>query len=398
MKQKQTIGNFDLVKKINLKLVLETILQHRPLSRAQIASITGLNKMTVSSCVDFFLEKNVINELGTMGTARGRPPILLDVNRDAGICVGVDVEVNQYTVLVADLTGNKLECTTYQQINKDPRVFISSMSEIIKDLKDRYSDRSLGILGICMAMQGYYNKQSGVFGYSANLKSWIGFPIKTELQRIAPSIPCVIYAASNAGAMGEIVFGKAKDTENLVYVSGSWGLSVGIYNNGALFHGADGTAGRIGHSTIHMNGKRCSCGSRGCWEMYASVKAFYSLLNTTPEETQFQTIVDKMKENDPQVMSAIHELGHYYGIGLVNIINAYNPNTICIGGHLSFLGESFIRCIWNTLREMLPERFTQNVELYNSELGDLGVAYGAVSVILNNLSDIFIEHPYGDEH
>jgi N-acetylglucosamine repressor len=386
------IGNLDLVKKINMEHTINTILKYRPLSRAKIASLTGLNKMTVSSCVDLYVQKGIVIELGTTGTSRGRPPTLVDINKSAGIYVGVDVDINQFSILITDLIGEQIENMTYPLKSKDPVYFVDTISRILADLEKAHSYRQLGIVGASIVIQGYYNLQTNVVGYSANLQEWNGFPLMDELVKHNPTLAFYIHPAPYAGAMGEVHFGRAKQADHLVYVTSSWGLSVGVYNRGELFTGATGTAGRLGHSTIHMNGKTCTCGGRGCWEMYASIKALYDLLETTPEQLTFAEIVESLAKGEPKVANAVHELGHYHGIGLVNVINAYNPKVICIGGLLALLGPAFISSIWNTLKESIPGRFLENLEIYSSDLGELGVAYGAVSIVISQLTNTIIQY------
>ncbi|SFM22351.1 Sugar kinase of the NBD/HSP70 family, may contain an N-terminal HTH domain [Paenibacillus sp. 1_12] len=392
MQPKGPIGNHDLVKKINMEHIISTILQYRPVSRAKIASLTGLNKMTVSSCIDLLLQKAIVVELGTTGTSRGRPPILVDINELAGICVGVDVEVNQYTVLITDLLGKKLESMVFPLESKDPHYFVDSISRILADLEHTHAQRQLGIVGAGIVIQGYYNIQTNVVEYSANLKEWNSFPLMEELTKRNPNLAIYINPAPYAGAMGEVHFGRSKSVDHLVYVTSSWGMSVGVYNKGELFTGSTGTAGRLGHSTIHMNGKKCTCGSRGCWEMYASIKALYELLEETPQQLSFADIVAGIHSGESKITSAVHELGHYHGIGLANVINAYNPKVICIGGHLALLGSTFINSIWNTLNEVIPERFLKNLDIYCSDLGELGVAHGGVSMVISQLSNTIIRY------
>ncbi|MVQ35131.1 ROK family protein [Paenibacillus sp. MAH-34] len=370
---------------------ISTILKYRPLSRAKIASLTGLNKMTVSSCVDLFVQKGFVVELGTTGTSRGRPPTLVDLNEKAGICVGIDVEINQFTVLVTDLLGKKLDSMMIPLQSKDPFFFVEAISDILKQLATDHSHRQLGIVGVGIVIPGYYNIRTDVVDYSANLQEWNDFPLRSELAKRVPGLTIHVNPASYAGAMGEVHFGGARTADHLVYVTSSWGLSVGVYSKGELFTGTTGTAGRLGHSTIHMNGKKCTCGSRGCWEMYASIKALYELLETTPQEMSISDIVEGIERGDSRITSAVHELGHYQGIGLANVINAYNPRVICLGGLLALLGPTLINSIWNTLREMIPERFLLNLEIYCSDLGELGVAHGGVSMVLRQLSTTIIE-------
>ncbi len=387
-----TKGSLELLKRINLEYVLKTILEHRPISRAQISTLTGLNKMTVSSCVEYFLEKGVIQELGTASTSRGRPPTLTDIHSNAGIIIGIDIEITHYIVLISDLAGNKLEARSFPIVQKEPLPFIQELSGLILSIKDRYADRPLSIAGIGIAIQGYYHFQSDVVIYLANWKSWNEFHLKKALTERLPNTPIWINPSPYAGAMGEIHFGRRNMRQHLVYVGGSWGLSAGIYQNHQLLVGSQGTAGRLGHSTIHMNGKKCTCGNRGCWEAYGSIKALYEMLNTDPAQTPFAEISNRMKQNDATIMGAVHQLGHYHGIGLANVINAYNPDDICIGGYLALLGTPFLNAIWHTLQDAIPERFLRNLNIYCSDFGDLGVAYGAISMVMDQFPAIFIHH------
>ncbi|MGG1516114.1 ROK family protein [Paenibacillus oryzisoli] len=397
MNAKGPIGNFDLVKKINMEHTIGTILRYRPISRAKIAAITGLNKMTVSSCVDLFLQKGLVIELGTTGTSRGRPPTLVDLNEQAGICVGIDIEVNQFTVLVTDISGKKLDSRIYAMSCSEPQPVVDAIGRLLAELKNIHAHRVLGLVGVGIVIPIYYNTQANVVEYSANLKAWTDFPLLGSLEKQFPDLPFYINPTPYAGAMGEVQFGRARTANHLVYVSSSWGLSVGVYNNGELFTGTTGTAGRLGHSTIHMNGKKCSCGNRGCWEMYASVKALYDMLDTTQPQLPFADIVSGLQQGDTRIIAAVSELGHYQGIGLANVLNAYNPRIICIGGLLALLGEPLLSAIWKTLHDMVPERFLQHLEIYCSDLGELGVAHGGVSMAIRHLPSAVITYSLQEE-
>jgi N-acetylglucosamine repressor len=385
-------GNNDFIKKLNLGNVLRTLIANQPTSRAKIAALTGLNKATVSSCIDHFIEKGIVIELGTTETTRGRPPTLLQLHHKAGLCVGIEVEYKEQKIVIADLGGNELERRTIDLSSDQPEYFVELLSRLIADIKHRYSAYPLGILGIGIATAGYYNKQSGIVEYIANLQSWNQFPILSEVQKIDPSIRYFIDSTVNAGAIGELRQHKKSPPEVFVYVGGLWGLGVGICIHGKVFSGNLGFAGRLGHSTIDIDGKRCRCGNRGCWELYASADALYQ--RVFPEEVQpsknFEAIVNRLRSKDPQVLEAVDELGSYQAVGLANVINAYNPDVICIGGYLGMLSAPLVHAINRRLSEVLPQHFLENVTIYCSGFGEFGAATGAISIVQNHLSDILI--------
>lgn len=103
----QTITwNQQVVKRNNKSLVLQTIIEKEPVSRADIAQITGLNKATVSSLVNDILEENMIFESGPGESSGGRRPVLLHFNKTAGYAIGIDIGVNYVLSILTDLRGN----------------------------------------------------------------------------------------------------------------------------------------------------------------------------------------------------------------------------------------------------------------------------------------------------
>jgi predicted NBD/HSP70 family sugar kinase len=144
-----------------------------------------------------------------------------------------------------------------------------------------------------------------------------------------------------------------------------------------------------------MNGKKCSCGNKGCWEAYASVVALYELIDPEALANQplvpFSHILERIERLDPVCLSAVYELGHYLGIGLVNVINAYFPRTICIGGYLGMIGALLLNSVRTVLAERIPDYFLEDFNLFCSHLGEDGAAYGAISLVIEHLPELFID-------
>jgi predicted NBD/HSP70 family sugar kinase len=391
-------GNFDLMKIVNLQNVLHAVLNHHPISRAKISSLLGINKVTVSQCIDLFLEKGIVCEIGTTGAARGRPATLVDINRSAGVLIGIDTELHESRILVTDLSGQELERETIPLLGPEPERFLEFLSSRLSVYKHKYEHLTLGIIGLGMALPGHYNFQTGIIEHIANLQTWNGFQIRNELSKLNLGFSVFLMNIANAGVLGEVRFGKANDPKNLVYINGTWGLGVGVCTDGNVLLGDSGFAGRLGHSIIHFNGKKCTCGKRGCWEAYASVRSLYgSLFPDKPyKEKYMNEILLNLEKNDPKTVNAIHDLGYYLGLGLINVINAYNPAEICLGGFLGQIGTPLINQIKVMFEEYLPKHFWKDLNIYCSELGNLSVAYGAVSVVRDNLLQILLDNNIRD--
>jgi predicted NBD/HSP70 family sugar kinase len=388
------------MKRMNMEKILKLIISQQPISRAKISALTDLHKVTVSNCVNYLLEKGLVQEFEISTTSRGRPPIMVRIDGNSGICIGIDVDTNECHVLVTDLSGRRLEQSTFPLSRNEPEFFIHSVSALVANVKDKYPHYKLGIVGIGIAICGYYNQTTESIEYIANMQSWNQFPLKKELIKSIPGIPFFIDTSAAAGAFGEIHFGGLSASEQFVYIGGRRGLVVSAYADGKIFRGHNGFTGRIGHATIHMNGKKCSCGNKGCWEAYASVVALYELIDSAAMANQplvpFSYILERIEQHDPAYLSAVYEVGRYLGIGLVNVINAYYPRTICIGGYLGMIGAPLLNTVSAVLEERIPNYIARDISLYGSKLGEDGAAYGAISLVMEHLPEMFVDAANND--
>ena len=385
-----TNGTFELMRNLNLEKIYRLILLHQPVSRAQLSKLSGLNKMTVTNCIDFLLEKGIVQELGVTGT-RGRPATMLSINRDSGVLVGIEMNIPSIRVIVTNLDGTILENIILPDTGPEPEAFVQQISEIISMLKEKYKDRTLGLIGAGIAFSGHYNQQTGVIELMSNRQTWNHFPIRDELQKCNLGVPIFIQSAMQASAMGEIHFGKANPDEYVVCITGTWGINASMYSNGTLINGYQGFAGRFGHTIIQLNGKQCMCGNKGCLEEYASIRALCNKLYPDQPKPQkyIDEILERVKHKEPVVMAAIHEMLEYLEIGIVNMINAFNPTRVCIGGYLGLIiNDSMLQELKADIAKMLPEHYCRHLDICCSSLGELGVAYGGIAIVRDKLISI----------
>ena len=174
---------------------------------------------------------------------------------------------------------------------------------MIKDLIKKMPDSPYGLIGIGLCVPGLVNTEQQVmftpnidWNYNLDLKSLIEQEFK---------VPVFIENEANAGAYGERVFGAAKNYENIIYVSVGTGIGIGIVINNDLYRGVNGFAGEMGHVTIDFNGLKCSCGNRGCWELYASEKALLAPYQSNGNITSYQEIINLANQNDPEILMSL---------------------------------------------------------------------------------------------
>ncbi|UFT98738.1 ROK family transcriptional regulator [Radiobacillus kanasensis] len=391
MEMNQTWNQY-VVKKGNKSIVLEKIIESSPISRADIAQQTGLNKGTVSSLVSELLDEQLIYESGPGESSGGRRPVMLLFNQVAGYSIGIDLGVNYLLGILVDLQGNIVTETkinynqlTYQEIE-------SKLFEVVDQLTASAPPSPYGIVGIGVGVPGTVNNHGEVM-LAPNL-GWKNVHLKSILER-KYDIPITIVNEANAGAYGEKRFGAGLKYDNIVYISAGIGIGVGLILDGKLYTGSQGFSGELGHMTIQVDGKKCRCGNEGCWELYASEQA---LLNQAKElgltdgkECQLDDLIELAKDGDKQAIELFQKVGDYLGVGINNVINIFNPEQIVIGNQLAATKE------W--ILDPLNERITINtlwyqqngIDIHFSKLGIYPAALGVSALSSENFLNVDLE-------
>lgn len=331
-------GNQQLVKQINKTLVLEKVMNEAPISRAYIAKELGLNKGTVSSLVSELIDEHLVFETGPGESSGGRRPVMLTFNKDAGYAIGVDLGVNYILSILTDLKGNVVR-EIYQHItNTEYEHVFSIIKKSINDLIESAPDSPYGIIGIGIGVPGIVNNQGEIL-IAPNLH-WENVQLKQQIEKTF-NLPVVIENEANAGAYGEKLFGAGKDFNNMIYVSAGIGIGVGIIIDGELYTGNNGYSGEMGHTIIMVDGKKCSCGSVGCWELYASEKALLEhvkekhIINS--ECLTIEMLIEEAEAGNDAIIEVFKEIGKYLSVGINNIIKTFNPQQVIIGNRMAML-------------------------------------------------------------
>lgn len=371
--------NQHVVKKNNKALVLSLIIEKETISRADIANVTGLNKTTVSSLVTELLEDELIYESGPGISSGGRRPVLLHFNRNTGYSIGVDIGVNYILSVLTDLKG-KIIIEKSQSVNRTSyAAIISTVQTMIESLMDEMPDSRYGIVGIGVGVPGIVNKQGSVL-LAPNL-GWTNIQLKEDLEKIS-NMPIIIENEANAGAVGEQQFGAGQDYENILYVSAGIGIGVGIILNKELYRGKSGFSGEMGHMILEMNGKRCNCGSRGCWEAYASEHALLEMAGENIDS--LESLIDYAKNGEKSAIELFEKIGQYLGFGINNIINTFNPDQVIIGNRLALIREWIEEPIRKTIENHTLAYHQKEMHLEFSMLGKYSTALGMSAFVVDN--------------
>ncbi|AQQ52379.1 ROK family protein [Planococcus lenghuensis] len=379
--------NHHVVKEGNKSLVLSRIKDNAPISRASVASQTGLNKGTVSSLVSDLLDDHLICESGPGESSGGRRPVMLLFNEKAGYSIGIDIGVNYLLGVLTDLSGNIYEEKS-MVFSKLPYEDIEEkLFATIDYLMAAAPPSPHGIIGIGIGVPGIVDK-NGLLLLAPNL-DWKNIDLKTTLQE-KYQLPITVENEANAGAYGEKKFGASKDFENIVYVSAGIGIGVGLILNGSLYRGSNGFSGELGHMTIQANGEKCRCGNEGCWELYASEQALITKAQQLgiplPENAGFdlQTLMTLASEGNAEVEALFEQTGDYLGIGIINIINTFNPKQVVIGNRMAAAEEWLSGPIKKRVENQALWFQQNDLEIAFSERSTRSAALGVAAFSIEN--------------
>ena len=391
-----------VVRERNLSSVLHLIQAQAPISRAQIALLTGLNKSTVSSLVDDLLARRLVHETGINSTGMGRPATLLELNPLAGYIIGVQLGVDFVSVGIANFLG---ELVWQRKEEADPAQGQESMLEqtlrIVKEAIVTGKRKQYRFLGLGLATPGTVDLKEGMLVFAPNLH-WNNVPFRkifTEKTRLR----VIVENDANAAAVGEHLFGIARFTRDFIFVFAGVGIGGGLFLNGNLYRGKNGYAGEIGHFPIMTNQSQtvCHCGNRGCWETLANQYSILqrvharlevkrnSILPTLMAEHNAPLSIGLIKEaadaGDQEAIDSIHEAGCIMGQGFSGLINVFNPEKIILGGPLSMAGDYLLPAIRGEIpAHTLPE-IDQQAEVVLSSFGTNASLIGAIAIVVDDV-------------
>ncbi|NEW09182.1 ROK family transcriptional regulator [Paenibacillus sp. SYP-B3998] len=338
----KTTGDQNLIKKINKSIVLDMIRAHSPISRAAVSEMTGLNKGTVSSLVNELIESELVYEIGPGKSSGGRKPLMLLFNKIAGYAIGVEIGLANIFAVLTNLNGEIVEEKTVPIHHTDVDYVIQELNGAIRSMIDLAPQSPYGVVGIGIGVPGIVDEHGNVL-FAPNLQ-WEGIRLQAIIAETF-GLPVTIDNEANAGVQGEKQYGAGKEATSIVYISVGDGIGTGIILGKELYRGVSGLSGEMGHMTIEAKGKKCRCGNKGCWELYASLRALLEQAKALPtlqhELSQhsdtlfdFDSLLGFTKAGNPDMIQLFHEIGEYLGIGIANIINTFNPDLILIGNRI----------------------------------------------------------------
>ena len=330
---KRTQGaSSEVVREINRRIVLNLVRTRQPISRADLARVSGLQRSTISLIIEQLIEESWVLEGPTGRLPRGRRPTFLRLN-DERVVIGVDIRPTQTTVAVADANG-KFTSQEVIATSSDPKITLDALIECIRRIIR--SCKGKKIEGIGISLPGRFNHNSDRLVFAPNL-GWRDLDIRGPIVK-ATDLEVEVENAANACVLAEVWFDRVEQCRNLVVVTVSEGIGAGVLANGELVRGLNGMAGEFGHVPLDPKGPVCGCGSRGCWEVFASNRAalrYYFESGSEFGGLSFPDLLSRADQGDTRAANALETMAHYLGRGMRMIVAGLAPERIVVIGELT---------------------------------------------------------------
>jgi predicted NBD/HSP70 family sugar kinase len=351
------------IRDINRQFVLNYIRDREPISRAEIARSTELQRSTVSTIVEELKAEGLIEEIGAGASTGGRRPTMLRLRAAGAIAVGVDITPTRTTIATSDLVGRVLARRHFENSPR-PDEMTARVVERVREIVA--ADSSGAVAGVGISLPGLVDPATGRAVYIPFFR-WRDWPIAEEIEK-ATGLKARVDNDANAAALAELWFGRPEvgGSRDFIIALVAEGIGTGIVFDGQIYRGERGAAGEFGHMIVGQNGPvACSCGNRDCWEAFASERAAVAryMRNTRapagePAGIVFGEVVERALGGEQAAIEALTETAHYLGIGISNLIVGLSPETVVVGGQITrawpIILPSLEETIKRSIRRGLP--------------------------------------------
>lgn len=338
---------------INSRIVLNLVRKHQPISRAGLMRHSGLQRSTVSVITEQLITQQWLYKGETGQSTRGRRPTYLHLNENRAGIFGINIQPLITDLALANLSGQFLARET-MPTSHNSDTLVSQLNARIRSLMAQHPMMTYDEIGV--SVPGRVDLPSKKFIFAPNL-GWEAGNLKNQLED-ATGLSVKIENAANACALSEFWFGNhPEDLRNLVVVTVSEGIGVGIILNGQLVRGSSGLAGEFGHIAVDENGPKCSCGNRGCWEVFASNSAavrYYSDSGNENSKRKFGEILALAGQGNERASHALERMAENLGKGIAMLVTGLAPELIVIVGEVTQMWAKVNPIVAGIVRQRSP--------------------------------------------
>jgi predicted NBD/HSP70 family sugar kinase len=321
------------VRQRNLGTLVRILHEDGPSTRSYLSTATGLNRSTVGALVAELADAGLVRETAPVGKGVGRPSIGVAAVDERAFVLAVDLRVDRIITALVGIGGHVMARRSSARGARRPdRVLARLGTQADALLADAPADGVL--VGIGVGVPGLVRRADGLVRFAPNL-GWADVPLGERVaDAVGVDVPVMVGNDSDLGALAEWRRGVARGDGNLGYLSGQVGVGGGVIVDGSLLSGSDGYGGEVGHMRINPGGRSCRCGATGCWETEVGEQAILTTAGRSGGAAEIEQLVADAAAGDRRARAALRTVGRWLGIGVVNLANIFNPQSIVFGGTL----------------------------------------------------------------
>ncbi len=356
---------------------------------AELSKELNLSVPTVTKLVSELMDDGYVADFGKQETAGGRRPNMYGVRPESGYFMGVDIRDFGVNIALINFNGVVVASNKeipYKQQNSPESLDV--LCEIINNFMHKLSIPKDKILNVGINATGLVTTDSG-HKYS---RYFFNEQPLSEIFKQKLGLHVTIDNDSRAMAYGEYMCGAGNNERSVIFVDVSWGLGLGIINNGKLYYGKSGYAGEFGHMSVFENEVMCHCGKKGCLETQASGSYIHRRVleeigkgNSTVlqkkiargESLMLDDIVKATLKGDMMAIELVEEVGNTLGKHIAGLINLLNPELVIIGGTVAQTGDYLLFPIKSAIRKYSLNLVGNDTAVKISKLNDTAGVMGA---------------------
>jgi predicted NBD/HSP70 family sugar kinase len=384
------------VRRANLALVLDQLRRRGPCSRSQLVAATGLTRSAIAGLVGELQTLGLVVERPPTPDGRpGRPSPVVQVDDRRVAALAIEIFVDEIGAAIVALDGDIV--SSVRVARPRTRVAVTETLADVVLLVERLraqaatlpQSRDRQVIGCGVSIPGLVRGDDGVVVAAPNL-GWSDVPLADLLaSALRPGVPIHVGNDADLGALAESRFGAGVGSDHMIFVSGEVGVGGGLVAAGQRVAGQLGFAGEIGHLTVNPDGRRCRCGSIGCWETEVGESALLERAGLDPDggRTAVEELLVRAAAGDRRATGALVSEARWLAIGIAGLVNVLDPDTVVLGG----LFARVLPAIREQLDLELAERrylaARRDVAVVGAALGPRSVTVGAAELAFGPLLD-----------
>ena len=362
----------------NQQLVLRALHDNSPLSRADLARLTGLTRTSVGDLVGTLIDDGLIEEVGRGQSSGGKSPILLRVAPDGRHVIGLDLGEAQFSGAVVNLHGEILRSIHLPLEGRNGDATVELVFQLVDALR---ADDRPPLLGICIGAPGIIDTSTGTVRWSVNL-NWAELRLGPLLEQ-RYGVPVVVANDSHAAALAELTFFHRPRPNNLIVIKVGRGVGAGIILNGQLFQGDGYGAGEFGHVSVGSSEAPCRCGREGCLETMTSMRALVDAAGLVePSITDESGLVAAFLAGVTGIRQIVLDAARELGVAVGWLIGVLNVRHVLVVGPVAAFGEDWLGEVQRSARSSVLALLACDTQIEFGYVHDDVVVLGASALLM----------------